>query len=31
MECTVKMIWDDEAHVWIATADEIPLTLEGGS
>jgi len=31
MECTVKMIWDDEAHVWVATADEIPLTLEGGS
>jgi len=31
MECTVKMIWDDEAHVWIAIADEIPLTLEGGS
>lgn len=31
MECTVKMIWDDEAHVWVAVADEIPLMLEGGS
>lgn len=31
MECIVKMLWDDEAHVWVATADEIPLTLEGGS
>jgi len=31
MECIVKMIWDEEAHVWVATADDIPLTLEGGS
>jgi len=31
MECIVKMIWDDEAYVWIAVADDIPLTLEGGS
>lgn len=25
------MIWDDEAYVWIATSDDIPLSLEGGS
>ena len=31
MDCTVKMLWDDEAHVWIAIADDIPLSLEGGS
>ena len=31
MECIVKMIWDEEAHVWIAMSDDIPLALEGGS
>jgi len=31
MECIVKMIWDDDAHVWVAVADDIPLSLEGGS
>ena len=31
MECTVKMTWDEEAHVWVATAEDIPLALEGGS
>jgi len=31
MECTVKMIWDDEAYVWIAMSDDIPFSLEGGS
>jgi len=24
MECTIKMIWDEDAHVWVAMADEIP-------
>jgi len=31
MECIVKMLWDDEAHVWVAISDDIPLALEGGS
>ena len=32
MEYTVKLIWDDEAAVWIATSDDIPgLVLESGS
>lgn len=32
MEYTVKLIWDNEAAVWVATSDEIPgLVLESGS
>ena len=32
MEYTVKLIWDDEAAVWIATSGDIPgLVLESGS
>ena len=32
MEYTVKLIWDDDAAVWIATSDDIPgLVLESGS
>lgn len=32
MDYTIKMVWDDEAYVWIATSDEIPgLALESGS
>jgi len=27
----VNVSWDDEAHTWIAVADDIPLALEGGS
>ncbi len=27
----VDFFWDDEANVWIAACDEIPLALEDGS
>lgn len=30
-EYRVDFFWDDEASVWIATCDEIPLVLEDGS
>ena len=29
---TVKMLWDEDAKVWVATSEEIPgLILESGS
>ena len=28
---TVKLSWDDEAKVWLAICDEIPLAMEDGS
>lgn len=32
MEYTIKLSWDNEAGVWIATSDDIPgLVLESGS
>lgn len=32
MEYTVRLEWDDEAGVWIATSEDIPgLVLESGS
>ena len=32
MEYVVRLIWDDEASVWVATSDDIPgLVLESGS
>ena len=32
MKCRVKLIWDEEAQVWIATSDDVPgLILESGS
>ncbi len=32
MEYVVKLIWDPEASVWVATSDDIPgLVLESGS
>ena len=32
MECIVKLLWDPEAAVWIATSDDIQgLVLESGS
>ena len=32
MNCTVKLHWDGEAGVWVATSDDIPgLALESGS
>ena len=30
-EHTVNMCWDDEAHVWYAVCDSIPLALESDS
>ena len=30
-EYKVDLFWDDEANVWVATCDEIPLALEDGS
>jgi hypothetical protein len=31
MEYTVLLTWDDEARVWIAENDDIPVVLESGS
>lgn len=32
MTYLVKMTWDDEAAVWVATSDDVPgLVLESGS
>lgn len=32
MEYTIKMFWDEEASVWVATSEDIPgLVLESGS
>lgn len=32
MDYKIKLIWDDEAGVWIATSEDIPgLVLESGS
>ena len=32
MEFTIKLIWDNEADVWVATSEDIPgLVLESGS
>lgn len=32
MEYTVKLIWDNDAGVWIAESDDVPgLVLESGS
>ena len=30
-EYKVDFFWDNEANVWIASCDEIPLALEDGS
>ena len=30
-EYEILLTWDEEAGVWIAVCDEIPLTLEAGS
>ena len=30
-EYKVDLFWDDEANVWVATCDEIPLAMEDGS
>ena len=32
MKCIVRLIWDEEAQVWIATSEDVPgLVLESGS
>ena len=32
MKCVVKLVWDDEAKVWITESDDIPgLLLESSS
>ena len=32
MKCRIKLIWDNEACVWVATSTDVPgLILEGGS
>lgn len=32
MKYNIKMTWDEEASVWIATSDDVPgLVLESGS
>ena len=30
-EYTIELSWDDEAAVWVAVNDEIPIALESGS
>ncbi len=30
-EYEILLLWDDDARVWIAQNDEIPLVLENGS
>jgi predicted RNase H-like HicB family nuclease len=30
-EYVVLLTWDEEAHVWLAICDEIPIALESGS
>ena len=30
-EYIINITWDDEAKVWVATNDEIPIALESGS
>ncbi|MBQ6504289.1 MAG: DUF1902 domain-containing protein [Flexilinea sp.] len=32
LKVNIKLTWDDDAHVWIATSDEVPgLVLESDS
>ncbi len=32
MRCKVKLLWDNEAAVWVAKSDDLPgLALESGS
>lgn len=32
MKCRIKLFWDNDAKVWIATSEDIPgLALESGS
>ena len=31
VEYKINFMWDDEAHVWVAVCDELPLALEHGS
>ena len=32
MDCKVKLFWDSDAAVWMATSDDLPsLALESGS
>lgn len=31
MEHTIIIKWDEEAHVWYAACDSIPIALESGS
>ncbi|GHV78910.1 hypothetical protein AGMMS49944_07010 [Spirochaetia bacterium] len=30
-EYTILLTWDDEARVWVAENDDIPIALESGS
>jgi len=31
MEYKINIFWDDEANVWVAISDDIPLALESNS
>ncbi len=32
MQCKVKILWDNEADIWVAKSDDLPgLALESGS
>ncbi len=32
MDCNIRLLWDEDAAVWIATSEDVPgLVLESGS
>ena len=32
MTCKIRMLWDEDAQVWIATSEDVPgLVMESGS
>ncbi|MDR2428735.1 MAG: DUF1902 domain-containing protein [Candidatus Margulisbacteria bacterium] len=31
MEYSISLTWDEEAQVWVAVNDDIPIALESGS
>ena len=31
MECTVKIIWDDDAQVWYTDSDDLPVFINDDS
>ena len=32
MTCKIRMLWDEDAQVWVATSEDVPgLVMESGS